>query len=90
MFPYLLHVVWKLEDHDITACKDSAQWCLQNIQMQASFLNCIIYSDEFVFREGGRINQHNVRTLVTENPHEQREIGRDCEKVAVWCAMSVN
>lgn len=86
MFPYKLQVVQQLEDRDYTARIEFAQWCLQNIQGDASFLNRVIYSDECVFHVDGKVNKHNVRIWGTENPHERREVARDSEKVTVWCA----
>lgn len=90
MFPYKLQVVQQLEDGDYTARIEFAQWCLQNIQGDSSFLNRVIYSDECVFHVDGKVNKHNVRIWGTENPHERREVARDSEKVTVWCAMSAN
>lgn len=54
VFLYKLHNVQQLEDHDHTARIEFSNWCLQSIQWDASFLNHMNYSDEFVFHVDGK------------------------------------
>lgn len=90
MFPYKINILQELQDQDPAARTWFANWCMENIQSDSSFLNRIIFSDECVFHVDGKVNKHNVRIWGTENPHDYREVARDSEKVTVWCAMSVN
>lgn len=90
MFPYKIQMLQELEDRDPAARTWFANWCMENIQSDRSFLHRIIFSDECVFHVDGKVNKHNVRIWGTENPHAYREVARNSDKVTVWCAMSVN
>lgn len=70
--------------------EEFTNWRSHNIQWKAWFLNRVIYSDGFGFHLDGEFNNHNGRNWGTENPHQQRQIARDSEKVAIRCAMSVS
>lgn len=88
-FPGKLEIVKPLEGHYYTARNHCFTWCLQNIQRDASFLNCIIYSDDCPCHVNRKVNKHNVRFLQTEKPSWLRKM------IIQWnqpscCALSVN
>lgn len=45
LFPCILHIVQDLEERDNEALIEFAHWCLENIELKASFLNRVIFSD---------------------------------------------
>lgn len=49
----------------------------------ASFLNCIIYSDECALHLDGKVKEQNVRNWGGEILHEQKEIARNRAKITV-------
>lgn len=72
MFLYGLQVIHQPKDSNYTAYKEFASWCVQDIQAGAWFLNRVIYSGEIAFHVNGKVNEHNVRILGTENPLDRR------------------
>lgn len=49
-------------------------WHIENIILDASFLNRFILLDECFFHEDKKVNKHSVRIWGSENPHERREL----------------
>ena len=90
MCPYRLQIVQELEDRDYEARIAFSNWFIENIELDASFLNRVIFSDECVFHVDGKVNKHNVRIWGSENRHETREVSRDSAKVTVWCALAID
>lgn len=90
MFSYKLQVVEQLEDGSFKAPAVVAQWRLPTIQGDASFRFWVSYFDECMFHVDGKVSQHNPKIWGTEKSHETRRVGTDSERVAVWCAISVN
>lgn len=81
IFPYRFQVAQHLEDHGYGASIQVDIWCLQNIQTNESFLNCIIDFDEGVIIVDGKVSKHNVRIWATENPQDRTKEARDTEKL---------
>ena len=52
------------------------------------FAEKLVFSDEAKFHVCGKVNCHNVRIWVTENPHATVEHVRDSPKVNLFCAVS--
>lgn len=48
IFPYKLHIVQQIENHDLQARMRFGNCCLQDIKNDEFLLNAISYSDEFV------------------------------------------
>jgi hypothetical protein len=61
---------------------------LSNVEADENYLRIWIFSDEATFYVSGRVNGHNCRLWVSENPHTIREFERNSAKVNVWCAFS--
>lgn len=65
LFPYKLRVVEQLEENDYKARRKFANWCLQNTQVDASFLSRVIYSKECFLHVDGKFDKHNVKICGT-------------------------
>jgi len=53
----------------------------------ATFLPCLIFSDEATFHLSRKVNRHNVCIWGLQNPQEALEHERDSPKVNVFCAL---
>jgi hypothetical protein len=60
---------------------------LQHLE-EYGFAEKLIFSDEVTFHLYGKVNRHNVRIWVAENPHTTFEHIRNSPKLNVFCAMS--
>ena len=84
LFPDRLQIVQELEDRDYEARIAFSNWFIEKIELDASYLNRVIFSDECVFHVDGKLNKHNLRIWVSENPHETRKVSRDSAKPTVY------
>jgi hypothetical protein len=67
MRPYHLQLLQALKNSDLelSSCAD-----LLGIMEEDGFPEKLAFSDEATFHISGKVNSHNVRIWVTENPHE--------------------
>jgi hypothetical protein len=52
------------------------------------FLDCVMFSDKSTFHVSDKVNTHNCRIWVSENPRASLEHVCDSPKVNVFCALS--
>ncbi|KAG8229973.1 hypothetical protein J437_LFUL008547 [Ladona fulva] len=61
---------------------------LEQMAVNNTFLDRLVFSDEATFHLLGQVNRHNIRIRGNENPHESVEHERDSPKVNVFAALS--
>jgi hypothetical protein len=87
MKPYKLQLVQALKPEDLAVRYEFCREILARIEnndLSARFIS----SDKATFHINGKVNRHNVRFWVTENPHIILEHERDSLKVNVFCDIS--
>lgn len=72
MISYRFQVVSQLKDCEYIAGTMSANWCLQIIQADESFLNQVIYFDRCAFHVNVEVNKHDVWIRGTVRPQNQK------------------
>lgn len=77
---YKLQNIQQLKDKDYTAPTEFSNWCVQNMQSYASFLNRLVYLDECVSQVEGKVNKQNVRIGETDSDQSQRKMARNSKK----------
>ena len=85
--PYRLQLVQALRPNDKRKRVEFYDRMLQNMK-DDTFLPRLIFSDEAMFHQSGKVNRHNVRMWGLQNPQETLEHERDSPKVNVFCALS--
>lgn len=83
--PYKLAVVQELTERDFVARQYACELLLDNLPQDA----VVFFSDEAHFHISGCVNKQNMRYWSRENPRELHQKPLHCERVTVWCAMSV-
>lgn len=86
LFPYILHIVQKVEECDYESSIEFSNWGIENIGLGTFFLNSV-FSDECVFHVDGKVNKQNVMICGSKNSYKTREVSQDIEKVTVWCVL---
>lgn len=82
MFPYIIQIVQQLEDRDYAGWTWFVNRCWQNTESGCSFLDRIIFSDEYAFHLDWNVNKHNVIIWGTEVLHQYQQKLRDGETYA--------
>lgn len=83
--PYKLAVVQQLSERDFVARQNACELLLDNLPQAA----VVFFSDEAHFHISGSVNKQNMRYWSGENPRELHQKPLHCERVTVWCAISV-
>lgn len=73
MFLYRLRIVQELIEQDYKAHIEISSWCLENIELDALFLNCVIFPDKYILQVDGKVNEHDVVIWESENFNKTRE-----------------
>lgn len=72
LFPYRLHSVLELAERDYEAPVEFANWSLQNVGSDDSFLNRIAFSNECVFHKDENVSKHNAKIQGSKNLQETK------------------
>ena len=83
--PYKLAVVQELTERDFVARQNACEMLIDNLPGDA----VVFFSDEAHFHISGCVNKQNMRYWCGVNPRELHQKPLNCERVTVWCAMSV-
>lgn len=83
MFPFKIQVVQEPEEIDYTTRSEFANWFLQNIYADASFLNLVRYSEVCISIFDGKYNKFNFNIWEMNCPRDQREKTEVSEKVTL-------
>lgn len=87
LLPFRVHTFQEQEERDYEARIEHSHWCLANIELDASFLNSVIISDECGFHAYGKVSIHNVIIWGIGSLHGRRVVSNNCEQVTDWCAL---
>ena len=63
LFPYRLHIVQALKERDYEARTEFANWCLQNVESDESFLNRIDFFERMCLSRGWKCEQTQCKDL---------------------------
>ena len=71
--------------NSISATTEFVEWIIEHKQVDADFLNKVMFSDEAHFHLDSFVNRQNCRIWVSENPYVIVEKQMHPQRVTVWC-----
>lgn len=89
--PYHMSLHQELSENDFQNRLEFCQWGLRQLQIDNTFLNKILFTDEATFTNHGQVNIHNMHYWSEENPRWLREVCKQRPwSVNVWCGLIDN
>ena len=87
MFPYHIQTMQFLSTDDRRRRQKMAEDLMEKIEVQKSFLECLMTSDEAHFELDGSVNSHNNVFWGIKPPIEVAQKPLHSPRVTVWCAV---
>ncbi|XP_026828441.1 uncharacterized protein LOC113562655 [Ooceraea biroi] len=89
--PYHLSFHQALHVMDFVNRVEFCQWAQQQIRINDSSFDAVLFIDEATFTNHGNVNLHNMRFWAVENPHWLRQIEHQRQwSLNVWCGIIDN
>lgn len=89
-FQCRLHIIQVLEQRDYEAHIAFSNRYIAIIELDASFLDRVVLSGEFVCYVDGQENKHNIMIWRSGNTYETDGVSRNSDNIAVWCALTID
>lgn len=86
--PYKVHLVQELNEDDPDRRMQFCQEMMNHIDINANFVNNVVFTDEATFTLSGFVNRHNCRYWADENPYWMEENHTQYpQKLNVWAGI---
>ena len=88
MRPYWYAPVQALTDRDHESPLEFCQWFISQCEVDSTFVDSVLWTDESYFNTNGRVNRKNNVYWSEENPRVVEEAELNVPGLMLWCGIS--